>query len=104
MKNTFAGLALLLALAGCSDNKSADDSQNNTSTAMPHYDSVAHAHDSATPNIENTGASNPNTVNSAGNHTDGSNAGPAAKDSAKHPTGVSDGTAPSRDSMSKGRK
>ena len=54
MKKAISGLALILIVAGCSDNNSHDGSQNNTSTAKPKLDSAAHSRDSSSPSIENT--------------------------------------------------
>ncbi|MBA4166777.1 MAG: hypothetical protein H0X41_04425, partial [Chitinophagaceae bacterium] len=102
MKNTITAFAVILALAGCSDNNSSDDSQNNTSTTMPSSDSGAHSGDSSRPNVEDAGAQNPNTVNSGGNQSTGA----TTKDSVMHSNGVTDGSATSPDTapMFKGQK
>jgi uncharacterized lipoprotein NlpE involved in copper resistance len=102
MKNTITTLAVILALAGCSDNNSSDDSQNNTSTTLPSRDSVAHSRDSSNPSIEDAGAKNQNPGNGTGNQ----GAGAMTKDSVTHPNGVIDGSPVSRDTMAikKGQK
>lgn len=55
--------AAILAFAACTDNASSDNSQDNTATSQPANDS--------SPSVENTGATNPNTVNSVGNQGSG---------------------------------
>lgn len=106
MKNIAMFLAITLTFAACSDNGSSDDSQTNTKTAPPTQDSMAHSHDSSTPSVENTGATNPNTVNSVGNQGSGATGKTMNTDSTVHADGVTNGSAVSHDTaaMSKGQR